>query len=127
MFGDDVFAANSHRCFLYAKLAAVVHFSILGEPLRFNRRPFRMRRSVNGRLSRTALLARALGSGLFQVLDWINGLDAETIVPGHGPLGTKKRISQMREYVDILKREVKKRFDASFSAIEATVDIRRDL
>jgi hypothetical protein len=117
MFGDDVFAANSHRCFLYAKLAAGSSFFNLGGPLRFNRRPSRMCRTFG----------KGTGQRAFAVLDWINGLDAETIVPGHGPIGTKKKISEMREYVDILKREAKKRFDASISAIEATVDIRRDL
>jgi hypothetical protein len=50
-------------------------------------------------------------------------LDVETIVPGHGPIGGKKDIAEMREYVETLKREAKKRFDAGMSAVEASVDI----
>ena len=63
------------------------------------------------------------GSGLLRVLDWIRDLDVETIVPGHGPIGGKKDIAEMREYVETLKREAKKRFDAGMSAVEASVDI----
>jgi len=63
------------------------------------------------------------GSGLLRVLDWIKDLDVDTIVPGHGPIGAKKDIAEMREYVDTMKREAKKRFDAGMSAVEASVDI----
>jgi hypothetical protein len=102
--------------FYMPSLLRVVHFSISAGLFDL----------IGGLPECVALSARARQRA-FAVLDWINGLDAETIVPGHGPLGTKKRISQMRECVDILKRGAKKRFDASISAIEATVDIRRDL
>ncbi|MBI4523679.1 MAG: MBL fold metallo-hydrolase [Deltaproteobacteria bacterium] len=63
------------------------------------------------------------GSGLLRVLDWIADLDVETIVPGHGPLGAKKEIAEMREYVEALRKEAKKRFDAGMNAVEASVDI----
>ena len=60
---------------------------------------------------------------VLRMLGWIKDLDVETIVPGHEPLGTKKDISEMREYVETLKQEAKKRFDAGMSAVEASVDI----
>ena len=63
------------------------------------------------------------GSELLRVLDWIKDLDVKTIVPGHGPIETKKEIPEMREYVETLKREAKKRFEAGMTAVEASVDI----
>ena len=49
--------------------------------------------------------------------------DVETIVPGHGLLGGKKELADMREYLVILKREARKRFDAGVSAGRAAAEI----
>jgi cyclase len=51
-------------------------------------------------------------------------MDVETIVPGHGPIGGKNELAEVREYFLILKREAKKRFDAGVSAGKAAAEIR---
>lgn len=38
-------------------------------------------------------------SGWLRVLDYILWLDVEKIIPGHGPLSTKKDIAEMKEYL----------------------------
>jgi len=59
-------------------------------------------------------------------IDWcktIEGMDIDTIVPGHGPIGTKQNIAEMRGYLELLKVEAKKRYDAHMSIGEAAADI----
>jgi len=51
-------------------------------------------------------------------------LEADVIVPGHGPIGTKKDVSAMREYLALVQREAKKRFDAGMPAEAAARDIK---
>ncbi len=52
-----------------------------------------------------------LGDGdpevFLQVLDQIEALDAKTLVPGHGPLGTNKDLQSMREYVHAVRKAVR--------------------
>ncbi len=43
---------------------------------------------------------------LLRILDRIEALDAKTLVPGHGPVGTPKDISAVRDYVQLLERTV---------------------
>ena len=45
---------------------------------------------------------------LLRILDKIEALDAKTLVPGHGPVGTPQDIEVMREYVAGLERTVEK-------------------
>ena len=59
-----------------------------------------------------------------KVLDKIMGMDIETIVPGHGPIGGKNELAEVREYFLILKREARKRFDAGMSPGKAAADIK---
>jgi cyclase len=54
----------------------------------------------------------------------INAMDVETIVPGHGPVGGKKELAEMGEYLSILMGEAKKRFEAGMSPGQAAADIR---
>src|SRR5689334_11831123 len=61
------------------------------------------------------------GAGFVE--DWIKVCDRyladesiETIVPGHGPVGGKAELRQMRGYLDLLWREGRKKFDAGVSA-----------
>ena len=59
-----------------------------------------------------------------ETIDKINAIDVETIVPGHGPIGGKKELTEMGEYFRVLMREAKKRFDAGMSPGQAAADIR---
>ena len=59
-----------------------------------------------------------------ETIDKINAIDVETIVPGHGPIGGKKELTEMGEYFRVLMSEAKKRFDAGMSPGQAAADIR---
>lgn len=50
--------------------------------------------------------------------------DADVIVPGHGPIGTKKDLKYMRDYLVLVRREARKRFDAGIPPEAAAEDIR---
>jgi len=68
------------------------------------------------------------GSGF--IADWIKVCDriladegVETIVPGHGPVGGKAELKEMRGYLELLWREGRKKFDAGISAGRAAAQI----
>src|SRR5262249_43711501 len=44
--------------------------------------------------------------------DRLLGYEADVIVPGHGPIGTKADLKRMRDYLALVRREAKKRFEA---------------
>jgi cyclase len=50
--------------------------------------------------------------------------DADVIVPGHGPIGTKKDLRRMRDYLVLVRREARKRFQAGMPAAAAVRDIK---
>jgi glyoxylase-like metal-dependent hydrolase (beta-lactamase superfamily II) len=50
--------------------------------------------------------------------------DADVIVPGHGPIGTRKELQHMRDYLVLVRREARERFDAGMPAEDAARDIR---
>ena len=50
--------------------------------------------------------------------------DAEVIIPGHGPIGTKADLRKMRNYLALVRREAKKRFDAGMPVEAAARDIK---
>jgi cyclase len=56
--------------------------------------------------------------------DRLLAFEADVIVPGHGPVGTKDDLRRMREYLVLVRREAKKRFDAGMAAEDAARDIR---
>lgn len=56
-------------------------------------------------------------------VDKILKMDVETIVPGHGAVGSKKDLAEMNEYFRVLKAEAKKRYDAGMSAGRAAAEI----
>jgi len=58
-----------------------------------------------------------------QAIDRIMGMDVDVVVPGHGPLGSKKELAETRAYLDLLAREVKKRFSAGMRPGQAAADI----
>jgi glyoxylase-like metal-dependent hydrolase (beta-lactamase superfamily II) len=59
-----------------------------------------------------------------KVADRILEMDVETIVPGHGPIGSKKELREMRTYLTLIRREAKKRFDAGMTAEQAARDVK---
>lgn len=62
--------------------------------------------------------------------NWIKAADrllayeADVIVPGHGPIGEKKDLKRMRDYLALVRREAKKRFDAGLTPEDAAREIR---
>ena len=62
--------------------------------------------------------------------NWIRAADrvlefeADVIVPGHGPIGTKQDVRLMRDYLVLVRREAKTHFDAGLSAEAAASDIK---
>jgi cyclase len=58
------------------------------------------------------------------VADRILKMDVETIVPGHGPIGGKKELREMRAYLALIRREAKKRFAAGMTAEQAARDVK---
>jgi cyclase len=61
---------------------------------------------------------------------WIDAVDrvlafeADVIVPGHGPIGTRKELRLMRDYLGLVRREAKVRFEAGMPAEAAARDIK---
>jgi cyclase len=68
------------------------------------------------------------GSGFIQ--DWIKVCDsllqdpqAEILVPGHGPVGGKKDLQEMRDYLALLLREGRRAFQAGISPGRAAAEL----
>ena len=59
-----------------------------------------------------------------EVCNTIDRMDVQTIVAGHGPLGGKAELAEMRDYLVLLKREARRRYDAKLTAGAAAADIR---
>ena len=53
------------------------------------------------------------------ILSW----DVETVVPGHGPITDKTGVRAMKQYLDYIRDEAKRRFDAGMGYEEAARDI----
>jgi glyoxylase-like metal-dependent hydrolase (beta-lactamase superfamily II) len=66
------------------------------------------------------------------VVNWIAAcktvldLDADRVVPGHGPLTDCTAVERLLEYLEYLTAEARKRYDAGLSAGEAARDIALD-
>ena len=58
-----------------------------------------------------------------EAVDRIMKMDVDIIVPGHGPIGGKKELSEMRSYLEVFKREARKRYDAGLTPGQAAADI----
>jgi cyclase len=56
-------------------------------------------------------------------IDRVMKMDVTMIVPGHGPVGTKKELSETREYLDLLVREVGQRHRMGMRPGEAAADL----
>ena len=61
--------------------------------------------------------------GWIAACDKILELDADTIVPGHGDLATKADVRVFRDYLAMVQRETRARFDAGMLVEEAAADI----
>jgi cyclase len=57
------------------------------------------------------------------VCNKVDGLDVDTIVPGHGPVGGKEHLREMRGYLDTIWQQGRDAFDAGRSPQEASEQI----
>ncbi len=57
------------------------------------------------------------------VCDEVDGLDVESIVPGHGPAGAKQQLREMRGYLASIRDQARAAFEAGRSEEEATQGI----
>jgi glyoxylase-like metal-dependent hydrolase (beta-lactamase superfamily II) len=60
-------------------------------------------------------------------VDRVLTFDVDVIVPGHGAIGTRAELSQMRDYLVLVRREARTRFDAGMPAEAAARDIKLGL
>ncbi|MET8976353.1 MBL fold metallo-hydrolase [Streptomyces sp. NPDC004539] len=56
--------------------------------------------------------------------DLLLGLDADTVVPGHGPVTTKRAVREIRDYLAFVHEQASARFTAGMPAQDAARDIR---
>jgi len=56
----------------------------------------------------------------------IIGLDAEIVVPGHGPVTDKEGVARVRDYLSYIRDEAKKRYDSGMKPFEAARSIALD-
>jgi glyoxylase-like metal-dependent hydrolase (beta-lactamase superfamily II) len=63
------------------------------------------------------------------VQNWIDAcrlieqMDVETVVPGHGPITDKRGAAAVRGYLEYIRDEARKRYDAGMDAFEAAKDV----
>ncbi len=56
-------------------------------------------------------------------VDVISRMDVDVIVPGHGPIGTKRELAETRAYLEILAEETRKRYAMGMSPGRAAADL----
>lgn len=61
--------------------------------------------------------------GLIRALDELATLDADTYVPGHGPVSSKEALYRARDYLVFIYEEARKRFKRGMTLDEAVEDI----
>lgn len=61
--------------------------------------------------------------GWIAACDKILDLDVDVVVPGHGALADKSDVKIFREYLDMVQRETRARFEAGMGVEEAAADI----
>ncbi len=59
-----------------------------------------------------------------EVCNQIDAMAVQVVVPGHGPVGGKAELAEMRDYLVRLKDETRPRYDAGMTAGAAAADIR---
>ncbi len=65
-------------------------------------------------------------SNWIRACDLILSLDVETIVPGHGPITDKKGVAEVKDYLEYIYAEARKRYEAGMPALDAARDIPLD-
>src|SRR5215204_4141776 len=60
----------------------------------------------------TPLAGQGKIGGWLNVIDKVNELDVETIVPGHGPPGGKRELDDVREYFEFVRTHAREAYDA---------------
>jgi glyoxylase-like metal-dependent hydrolase (beta-lactamase superfamily II) len=55
--------------------------------------------------------------------DLMLGMDADTVVPGHGPVTDKQGVTAVRDYLAFVEREATARHDSGMDAFDAARDI----
>jgi cyclase len=63
-------------------------------------------------------------SGWIRVVDRVQDMDVEVIVPGHGPVGDKRLLGEMRDYLAIVRRQARRYFNEGVPAEEAARQIK---
>ncbi len=63
-------------------------------------------------------------SGWIKAIDRIAGMDVEVIVPGHGPIGGKAELREVRDYMALVRREARRCFEAGLDETQAALEIR---
>jgi glyoxylase-like metal-dependent hydrolase (beta-lactamase superfamily II) len=53
----------------------------------------------------------------------IEAMDVDHIVPGHGPITDKAGVASVRHYLEYIRDQARRRFDAGMTAMEAARDI----
>lgn len=59
-----------------------------------------------------------------KTIDDILAMDVETIVPGHGPIGGKRELAEMGDYLKLVRDQAHKGYDAKLSPSAAAAAIR---
>jgi cyclase len=62
-------------------------------------------------------------SNWIRACDRILQLDADVIVPGHGPITDEAGVKAVRDYLGYIDREARRRFEAGLDVFEAALDI----
>lgn len=63
-------------------------------------------------------------TGWVRAIDRAAALDVDVIVPGHGPIGGKKELREVRDYLALVRRETRRCFEAGLSEAETALEIR---
>ncbi len=62
-------------------------------------------------------------SGWVRACERIMDLDVDIVVPGHGPLTDKRGVAAMKEYLQMVESETRRRFDAGMSEEETAYSV----
>jgi cyclase len=63
-------------------------------------------------------------SGWIRVADRVADMDVDVIVPGHGPIGTKEDLREMRDYLALLRRQARSSYKAGEPISEAVSKVK---
>ena len=54
---------------------------------------------------------------------YVDDMEANLVVPGHGPITDKHGVAQVRHYLQFVRDQARARYDAGLTAFEAARDI----